>query len=47
MFATLKADLKLVEVYVIANYKQLLGAAVVGKFSSTILAVLAALVHSL
>jgi hypothetical protein len=45
MLATLKADLAAVEAYVVAHYKQLGVAALVGKFSAAIVAAATALVH--
>jgi hypothetical protein len=47
MLATLKADLAAVEAYVVAHYKQLGVAVLVGKFSSAIVAAVLALVHAL
>lgn len=47
MLATLKADLALVEAYVVANYKQVGAAALLGKYSSALLAAVVALVHAL
>jgi hypothetical protein len=47
MLATLKADMAAVEAYVVSHYKQLVVAALVGKFSSAIVAAVLALVHAL
>jgi hypothetical protein len=47
MFATLKADLAAVEAYVVAHYKQLGVAVLVGKFSAAIVAAVTALAHAL
>ena len=47
MLATLKADLQAVKAYVVAHYKQVGVAALFGKYSSALLAAVAALVHAL
>lgn len=47
LLATLKADLAAVVAYVGGNYKQLLAAALLGKFGGFIASVLAALVKAL
>jgi hypothetical protein len=47
MLAGLKADLLAAKAYVVAHYKQLGVAAVVGKYSSAIVAAVVALVKAL
>lgn len=47
MLATLKADYLAVKAYITANYKQVGVAALLGKYSSALLAAVAALVHAL
>jgi hypothetical protein len=47
MLAALKADLAAAKAYLVTHYKQLALAAVLGKFSSAIVAAVVALVHAL
>lgn len=47
MLATLKADFAAVKAYVLAHYKQLAVAALVGKYWALVVAAVSAVVHAL